>query len=113
MGTLPPVVWMALAVAVLVVGALCAITIAAVVRAPARQRIARWPARLVLGLLVLAAAPWLVVVFAPITIRVSIHGLLPLLGWILVALLAFALLVLLPVAVAASGVVWWTARRRR
>ena len=57
--------------------------------------------------------PWLVVWLAPLRIEVSIHGLGALLGWLLLALLAFALLVLLPLGALLSGVVWWAAWRRR
>jgi hypothetical protein len=113
MGQLPAVVWAVIAGVAIVVCALCAGALVAVLRAPARQRIARWPATFLLELLTLAVMPWLVVVFAPITIRISIKGLLPLVGWILVALFAFGLLVLLPLAAVASSVVWWGARRRR
>jgi hypothetical protein len=113
MGQLPPTVWAAVAVVGLLLCALCALVLVLVLRAPARQRVARWPASLLLELVALAIVPWLVVVFAPITIRVSIHGLLPLVGWILLALFAFGLLVLLPLAALASSLVWWRGRRRR
>jgi hypothetical protein len=113
MRQLPPTAWAAIAVVALVVCALSVGTLAATLRAPARRRIARWPATFLLELITLAIVPWLVVVFAPITISVSIHGVVPLVGWILLALLAFGLLVLLPLAASASSLVWWTARRRR
>jgi hypothetical protein len=113
MSQLPPVVWVAIAGVALILCALCVGTLGAVLRTPARQRIARWPATILLELVALAIVPWLVVVFAPITIRISIHGLLSLLGWILLVLLAFGLLVLLPLAAVASSLVWWRARRRR
>jgi hypothetical protein len=112
-GQLPPVVWLAAIAVALVVCALCVGTAVLVTRAPARRRIARWRATLLLELIAAAAVPWLIVLFAPIAIRVSIHGLAQLVGWILVALLAFALLVLLPLAAVASSLVWWTARRTR
>jgi hypothetical protein len=99
-------------VAALVLCALCAGVLAAVLCARGRQRIACWPAAFLLELVALAFVPWLVVIFAPITIGVSIHGLLPLIAWILVALLAFGLLVLLPLAALTSSLVWWAARRR-
>jgi hypothetical protein len=101
------------AVAAVVVCGLCAGTLVAVTRAPARRRIARWPAMLLLELAAAAVVPWLVVLFAPIEIRISIHGTAQLVGWILLVLLAFGLLVLLPLAVVASSVVWWRARRAR
>jgi hypothetical protein len=113
MGELPPVVWLAAIAAALVVCVLCVGTAVLVTRAPARRRIARWRATLLLELIAAAVVPWLIVLFAPIEIRVSIHGLAQLVGWILVALLAFALLVLLPLAAVASSLVWWTARRTR
>jgi hypothetical protein len=113
MRQLPPTVWAAIIVVALVLCALCVGIFAAVLRPRARQGIARWPATFLLELVALAIVPWLVVVFAPITIRISIHGLLPLIGWIFLALLAFALLVLLPLAAVASSLVWWHARRRR
>jgi len=66
-----------------------------------------------LALTVTAAMPWLVVRLAPINIEVNIHGKLQLAGWILAALSAFALLVLLPIAAILTVLVWWTERRRR
>jgi hypothetical protein len=113
MGQLPPAIWATIVVALLVAGLLAGGTVAAVVRAPARRRITGWPATRLLALLVAAIVPWLIVVFAPLTIRVSIHGVVSLIGWIVLVLLVFALLVLLPLAVVASGVVWWAAWRRR
>lgn len=110
---LPLVVWLAAAGLALLLFGLCAGTAGAVVRAAARRRVAAWPARRVLGLAGAAALPWLVVWLAPIRVEVSIHGLGPLVGWMLVALLVFALLVLLPMAALLSGAVWCAARRRR
>jgi hypothetical protein len=113
MGQLPLAVWAAIAAAVLVLCALCVGVLTAVLRARGRERIARWPATFLVELVTLAIVPWLVVIFAPITIRASIHGLLPLIAWILGALFAFGLLVLLPLAALTSSLVWWAARRRR
>ena len=113
MGPLPPTIWAAIAGIAVVLVALCGGALVVVLRAPGRRRIARWPATFLLELVTLAIVPWLVVVFAPITIRISINGLLSLLAWILVALFAFALLVILPIAAVASTLVWWRARRRR
>jgi hypothetical protein len=62
---------------------------------------------------VTAAIPWVVVWLAPIAIRVSIHTLPVLIGWIALALLAFGMLVLLPVTSVLAVAVWWVARRRR
>ena len=47
--------------------------------------------------------PWLVVWLAPITIRASIHSIPVLIGWLLVVLAAFSLLVLLPIAALLCG----------
>jgi hypothetical protein len=91
---------------------LCAITAYAVLRASGRQRVAAWPVRWIVGLGVVAVVPWLVVWLAPIQIEVSIKGLGPLLGWFLLALGAFALLVLLPLVSLVSAGVWTVARRR-
>ena len=113
MSQLPISVWATIAGVALVLIALCVATLVAALRAPARQRIARWPAMFLLELLALAVVPWLVVIFAPVKISLKINGLVPLLAWMLVALLAFALLVLLPLAAVAASLVWWAARRRR
>jgi hypothetical protein len=51
---------------------------------------------------------WLV----PIRISVNIEGVVPLIGWLIVALAAFALLVLLPLVALLSAGVWLIARRR-
>jgi hypothetical protein len=65
------------------------------------------------GLVGAAALPWLVVWFAPIHVVVNVHGVVSLIGWLLLALLAFAVLVLLPLAAVLSVVVWWRTRLRR
>ena len=51
-------------------------------------------------------------VVAPIEIRVSIHGVGPLLGWLAVALACFMALVAAPLAVALAAGIWLAARRR-
>ena len=110
---MPRSIWLiVIGVGLLLLG-LCGIAAYAVLRADARHRIATWPATWILGLAIAAAVPWLVVWLAPIRIEVSINGLLPLLGWSLLALGAFVLLVQLPIVALASAAVWATARRRR
>jgi hypothetical protein len=109
----PRGIWLAAAGVALLLLGLCAATAYAVLHAAGRRRVAHWPARRVLGLAGAALLPWLVVWLAPLRIEVNIHGLGPLLGWLLLALLAFALLVLLPLGALLSGVVWWVARRRQ
>jgi hypothetical protein len=63
-------------------------------------------------LVVIAVIPWLVVWLAPITISVNIHTLPVLIGWLALTLLAFGVLVLLPLAAVLVVGVWWVARRR-
>lgn len=113
MPPLPLVAWLAAAGLGLLLLGLCAVTAYAVLRAAGRRRVAHWRPRRVLGLAGAALLPWLVVWLAPLRIEASIHGLGALLGWLLLALLAFALLVLLPLGALLSGVVWWAAWRRR
>lgn len=107
---LPPLVWVIAVGAVLLLLGLCAATVHAMLRPAIRHRVARWPLLGILAFIGLAAVPWLIVWFAPVSIRVSIHGALELIGWLFLALLAFAMLVLLPLAVLASAVVWARAR---
>ena len=111
--SLPPVVWIAVIGALLLLLALCGAAAYAVLRSRTRSRIARWPRARILILLVSAAVPWLVVWLAPIRVSANIHGIGPLIGWVLVALAVFALLVLLPLAAVLSSVVWWVGRRAR
>jgi hypothetical protein len=113
MPQLPLVVWLAVAAVALLLVGLCVATAYAVLRAPARRRVARWPASRILVLAGAAALPWLVAWFAPIRVVVNIHSVGPLIGWTALALLAFALLVLLPLAALLSGAVWWVGRRQR
>lgn len=80
-------------------------------RRSVRQRVAEWPAQWIIGLLAVAVVPWLVVWLAPIRIVVNIKGLGPLLGWLLLTLGAFALLVLLPLAALLAAGVWATRRK--
>ena len=110
---LPLKVWLLVAGAVLLLLGLCAGTAYAVLRLSARQRIARWPAGRLLGLVVAAVVPWLVVWLAPIHLGGEIHSVGRLLGLLLVALLTFVLLVLLPLATLLCVVVWVISRRRR
>jgi hypothetical protein len=110
---LPAAVWFAVAGAVVLLLSLCVGTAYTILRASARQRVARWSAVRLLALAGAATVPWLVVWLAPIHFEVAIHGVGPLLGWALVALLAFALLVLLPLAALVCAIVWGLARGRR
>jgi hypothetical protein len=109
---LPLALWLAGGAAAFVVLALCVATLYAVLRAPSRALVARWPVRWIVALVAAAAAPWLVVVFAPIRIEAKIEGLGPLIAWLLAALLAFGVLILLPIAALAATVVWSLGRRR-
>ena len=111
MPQLPIAVWFAVAGAVLLLLALCVGTTYAIVRASARQRVAQWPAWRLLALVGAATVPWLFVWLAPISFEVAIHGVGPLLAWLLAALLAFGLLVLLPLAALLCVIVWGIARR--
>jgi hypothetical protein len=109
---LPIVVWLiAGCVALLVVG-LCATTAHLALRAPSRRRVARWSGWRMLVICAAAAVPWMVVWLAPIHVVVNIHGTVRLIGWLLLALAAFALFVLLPMAAMLAAIVWLMARRR-
>jgi hypothetical protein len=112
MPRLPIVLWLAAAGTALLLLGLSAATAYAVLRAGTRARLACWPAWRMLGLLLAAMLPWLVVRLAPIRVVVNVRGLGPLIGWLLVALLAFGLLVLLPLAALLSGALWWMEQRR-
>lgn len=113
MPQLPLSLWLiAIAVGVSLLG-LCGITVYAVLRAQARERVAAWPAWRILALGGAAIVPWLVVWFAPIRIVASIKGLGPLIAWLLFALGAFALLVLLPIGALVGAAVWLNAQRRK
>jgi len=111
--SLPPVVWISVAGALLVLLGLCGATAYGVLRASSRSRIARWRRARILMLLAAAAVPWLVVWLAPMRLSVDIHGIAALIGWILVALVIFALLVLLPLAAVLCSIVWWIGHRAR
>jgi Na+/H+-dicarboxylate symporter len=105
-------VWFGVAGTVLLLLGLCVGTAYAVLRASARSRVARWSVGRLLGLVSAVTVPWLFVWLAPIHFAVAIHGVGPLLGWLLLALLAFTLLVLLPLATLLCVVVWGLARAR-
>jgi hypothetical protein len=109
---MPPGLWIVAAIMALIMIVLCVATARAVLRPAARIRISAWPISRVVILVLLATIPWLVVQYAPLTIKVSIHGTLQLVGWLCLGLVVFALLVLLPLAVVVSAGVWATARRR-
>ena len=113
MKSLPPVVWVAAVGAVVLLLGLCGATAYGVLRASGRSRIVRWPRGRILILLAAAVVPWLIVRLAPIRVSANIHGTVELIGWILVALVVFALLVLLPLAAVLCSAVWWTGRRAR
>ena len=113
MKSLPPAVWIAVAGAVLVLLGLCGATAYGVLRARTRSRITRWPGARILILLAASAVPWLVVWLAPIRVSVDIHGIAALIGWVLVALIVFALLVLLPLAAVLCSAAWWIGRHAR
>jgi hypothetical protein len=110
---LPWTVWLAVAAAVAILLALSAASAYAVLRPSARLRVSRWPAWRVVGLFGVAVLPWLVVWLAPLHFEISIHGVGQLLGWLLLALLAFALLVLLPLVSLLCAAVWGISRGRR
>ena len=111
MSQLPPVVWAAIAVAVLSLLAACGATAYAVLRARSRRRVARWPGRRVAAVFVAAWIPWLVVRLAPLRIEVRAHGVIQAAGWLLAGLAAFALLVLVPLAAVLVALVRWVSWR--
>jgi hypothetical protein len=112
MPQLPLPIWLVVLGILLLLLSLCGVAAYAVLRASGRQRVASWPAPRIAALGAAAIVPWLVVWFAPIEIVVNIKGLVPLIGWLLIALSAFALLVLLPLVALLSAGVWLTARSR-
>jgi len=107
-----PITWILSAVALLLI-ALCAAAAYATLRRPARTRIAQWSATRLVGLCALAALPWLVVWLRVNHFSVNVDGIGQFIGWLLVALLLFALLVLLPLVVILAVIVWTTARMKR
>lgn len=109
---MPPIVWGLCAAAGLVLAGLCVATGYVVLRARTRAYIAQWSVAQIAMLVVTAVIPWLVVWLAPITISVNIHTLPVLIGWLALTLLAFGVLVLLPLAAVLVVGVWWVARRR-
>jgi hypothetical protein len=112
MPQLPPTVWIIIAGIALLLLALCAATAYLMLRPATRRRVAGWPLARILVLVGAAAIPWLIVSFAPITVKVSINGVIQLAGWLSLALLAFAMLVLLPLTALVSAIIWGRARRR-
>ena len=107
-----PIVWGLGAVAGLFLAGLCVATGYAVLRARTRAVITRWSIVRIAALVVTAAVPWLVVWLAPINISVNIHSLPVLIAWLALGLLAFGVLVLLPLAAVLTAGVWLTARRQ-
>jgi hypothetical protein len=108
----PPIVWGLGAVAGLILAGFCAATGYVVLRARTRASIAQWSVAQIATIVATAAVPWLVVWLAPIAITVSIHTLPALIGWLALALLAFGMLVLLPLAAVLAVGVWCVAHRR-
>ena len=100
---MPPILWGLAAVAGLVLGGLCVATGYAILRSRTRVRIAKWSVAQIAAIVVIAAAPWLVVWLAPINISVNIHTVPVLIGWLALTLLAFGVLVLLPLAALLAG----------
>jgi hypothetical protein len=110
---MPPIVWGLAAAAGLFLAGLCVATGYALLRLRTRVRIAQWSVARLAALVVIAAIPWLVVWLAPINISVNIHTVPALIGWLVLALVAFGVLVLLPLAALLAGGVCLTARHRR
>lgn len=110
---MPPILWGVAAVAGLFLVGLCVATGHVILRARTRAPIAKWSIARIAALVVVAAMPWLVVWLAPIKISVNIHTVPVLIGWLALALLAFGVLVLLPLAAVLAAGVWLTAHRRR
>ena len=109
---MPPILWGLGAAAGLLLAGLCVATGYFTLRAGTRALIAQWSLAQVATLVVTAAIPWLVAWLAPIKISVNINTLPELTGWLALALLAFAVLVLLPLAAVLAVGVWFVARRR-
>lgn len=109
---LPPAFWLSATAFALLLLLLCGATVYSLLRPTPRHRVAEWPPARIVALVIAAALPWLVIRFAPLHIKVSINGILQLVGWLLLAVLAFALLVLLPLSAIVSALVWLDARRR-
>ena len=110
---MPPIVWGLAAVAGLLLAGLCVATGYVILRARTRAHVAQWSVARIAALVVTAAIPWLIVWLAPINISVNIHSLPMLIGWLVMALLAFGALVLLPLAAVLAAGAWMTARRRK
>ena len=113
MPQLPLAIWFFLAGTVLLLLGLCVVTAYAVLRASARRRVSQWPIGWLLGLVAAAVLPWLVVWLAPIKLVINAHSVAALVGWLLLGLLAFVVLVLLPLAALLCAVVWGIAHGRR
>jgi len=109
---LPPSAWAVIAALALLLLVLIGATTYGMLRRPSRARIATMPGIGVAGVVALAAVPWLVVLYADVNINVHAHDIPTLLMWTTVALLVFALLVLLPLAALLLLAVWVTARVR-
>lgn len=107
-----PVLIFAIAAGVVLL-ALCIGTAWLVLRPMGRASVRRWSrARLSCAVLV-ACLPWLGVRFWRWDINVNIHSVVQMVGWALLALCVFTLLVLLPLAVLLAVIVWVHDRRMR
>ena len=109
---MPPILGGVAGVAGLFLAGLCVATSFVILRVGTRARIAQWPVARIAALVVVGVIPWLVVWLAPINISVNIHTVSVLIGWLAMALLAFGVLVLLPLAAVLAGGVWLAAHRR-
>lgn len=110
------VMWVGIAVALLLL-ALCGATTYAILRRPTRTRIVHWPATRLVGVCVLAVLPWLVVWLRAWrgvnNVSISVNGTGSLIGWLVIALIVFGLLILLPLAAMLALLVWSAVRIRR
>lgn len=105
-----PVVLVGIAAGVPLV-ALCMATAWLVLRPTGRAWVRRRGASQIVEMGLVALIPWVAVHYFAHHFTISIHSVWPLVGWILIGLAVFAVLVLLPLAVALSAIVWLVERR--